>query len=319
MLSRVAEEIYWMGRYRERAENVARLLEVNLHLSADAPAEMGNQWIPMVQTMGDEESFEKKYGEEYDEANVINFLAFDRDNPSSMYSSLSGSRANARMVREIITSEMWQEINTVYLHVKKMASDRSASHTYYEFFSRIKRQCQLFTGITETTMLRNEAWQFARMGNLLERADMISRTLDVKYFMLLPSPDHVGTPYDNIQWMALLKSASAFEMYRKKWRQVNPVHVVGFLMLDPEFPRSIYSCIIRALDALRIISKDEPGNPEDHPLKKMTALKRQLETVTSSDVIRLGLHEFIDTIQTEIAEIHEAVTEKYFVLWTADE
>ena len=209
MLSRVADSIYWMSRYVERAENVARFIEVNLQLMLDAPDGQDQQWQPLVNITGDHEDFAKRCGAPT-QPNVIEFLAFDPVNPNSILSCLRAARENARTVREIISSEMWLQLNKFYLMVNSAAENPKALSLLQEFFSEVKNASHLFTGKAAATMTHGEAWHFARLGRALERADKTSRILDVKYFILLRSVEDVGTPFDDIQWAALLRSASAF-------------------------------------------------------------------------------------------------------------
>lgn len=311
MLSRVAETIYWMQRYRERAEDTGRLMEVNLHLSTDSPIEIGNQWEPMIQTTKGQDLFMSKY-KSATRANVIEFLTFDFDNPNSIFSCLHRARENARGIRESIATEMWDEINTAYLFCQKSLRLKRDPDTFYSFFNRIKRQCQIITAVADTCMSQDEAWYFGRVGNLLERADMTTRMLDVKYFMLLESPKDVGGPFDNIQWIALLKSASALQMYRKKWRLVKPKNVVEFLILDRFFPRSVFSCLQRVEASLAVIAADEMNKTKDHPHTRSAVLLDELSALTGDHIVDQGLHEFIDQLQTRLDDIDRAMFQRYF-------
>ena len=214
MLSRVADSIYWMSRYIERAENVARFVDVNLNLMLDFPGGADHQWQPLVDITGDTEEFEERCGEAT-EASVIRFLTFDTKNPNSILSCVRAARENARSVREIISSSMWEHLNQSYLMLTAAAADRSEVSDRHELFAAVRTASQAFTGITDTTMTHNEGWHFCRLGRQLERADKTSRILDVKYFLLLPKVDDVGTTVDDVQWAAVLRSASAFEMYRQ--------------------------------------------------------------------------------------------------------
>ena len=193
MLSRVADSIYWMGRYVERAENVARFVDVNLNLMLDGPTGTDQQWKPVVNTTGDHEDFTKRYGEAT-EHKVIQFLTFDRDNPNSIISCLRGARENARSVREIISSEMWLQLNQFYLTVNSAVANGKGLDSPHHFFTQVKLSSHLFSGVTDATMTHNEAWHFCRLARKLERADKTSRILDVKYFILLRSAADVGTP-----------------------------------------------------------------------------------------------------------------------------
>src|SRR5688572_12348631 len=228
MLSRVADSIYWMSRYIERAENVARFIHVNLKLSLDLGTGAPDQWAPLVYITGDQEQFAEKYGEA-DHRSVIEFLAFDPTNPNSIVSCLRMARENARTVREMISSAMWEEINKFFLAVRSAANNRAVFESPFEFFNQVILSSHLVQGTTDATMSHNEAWHFHRMGRLLERADKTSRLLDVKYFILLPSVNDVGTAIDTIQWSALLESASALEMYRKRHGRITPNDVADFL------------------------------------------------------------------------------------------
>ncbi len=236
MLARVAESIYWMSRYIERAENVARFIEVNLNLMLDLPLGSAQQWKPLVETTGDAAEFKKRYGEATQQ-NVIQFLTFDLENGNSIRACLRAARENARSVREIISSEMWEQVNQFYLMVN--AADAASRTDPQELFASVRMAGHLFGGVTDATMTHNEGWNFCRLGRMLERADKTSRILDVKYFLLLPTAADVGTTSDDIQWAAVLRSASAFEMYRKAHGRITPDRVAEFLLFEKEFPRAI--------------------------------------------------------------------------------
>ena len=234
MLSRVADSIYWMNRYVERAENVARFVDVNLNLLLDSPPGMQQQWAPLVVTTGDQDIFKERYGEATAE-NVLRFLTFDKEYPNSIISCLRTARENARSVREVISSEMWEQVNAFYLMVKEAADTGSISNLHI-FFPEVKMSSHLFAGVMEATMAHTEGWHFGQLGRLLERADKTARILDVKYYILLPSVSDVGSPLDDLQWIALLKSASAYEMYRKCQYRITPKAVTEFLILNRDFP-----------------------------------------------------------------------------------
>ena len=180
---------------------------------------------------------------------MIEFLAYDTENPNSICSCLRFARENARSVRETISSEMWAQINSMYLQIQAQRS-LPEPERMLDAFREIRMGCHLFQGVTDATMTHNEAWHFMRLGRMLERADKTSRILDVKYFMLLPSAHDVGTPYDDIHWSAVLKSVSGFEMYRKKYGRITPRDVVDFLVMDSEFPRAVRFCITSASESL---------------------------------------------------------------------
>jgi uncharacterized alpha-E superfamily protein len=315
MLSRVADSIYWMSRYVERAENVARFIDVNLNLRFDSPSGADQQWQPLVNITGDHEIFEKNYPGGPTEQNVIQFLTFDRDNPNSIISCLRAARENARSVREIISSEMWLQLNTFYLMVNSAASSGKGFESPHEFFTEVKLASHLFTGITDSTMTHGEGWHFARLGRMLERADKTSRILDVKYFILLRSVADVGTPLDDIQWVAVLRSASAFEMYRKRHGRILPQKIVEFLLLDREFPRAICFCLREARDSLHAIS----GAPLNAAAARLEPVEKKLSEICASlaeadvnNIINQGLHEYLDALQTSMNLATTHIYERFF-------
>ncbi len=311
MLSRVAESIYWMSRYVERAENVARFLDVNLNLMLDAPGSADQQWEPLVNTTGDHEDFEKRYGRATQHS-VIQFLTFDRDNPNSMISCLRAARENARSVREIISSEMWLQLNKFYLMVNDAATSGKGLESPHDFYSSMKLSSHLFAGVTDATMTHGEAWHFCRLARKLERADKTSRILDVKYFILLRSVADVGTPFDDIQWAAVLRSTSAFEMYRKRHGRISPKGIVQFLLLDPEFPRAIRFCLNAARDSLHAISGTPFGSFRDNAEKLLGQLGSDLAYANVDEIVNAGLHEYLDDLQSRMNRVSTGIFETFF-------
>lgn len=314
MLSRVANSIYWINRYVERAENVSRFVEVNLHLLLDTPVGTMQQWEPLVVTTGDRTLFKERYGEATAE-NVLKFLTFDSEYPNSIRSCVKSARENARSVREIISSEMWEQLNEFYLQVEEAAKFADLAKLY-EFYPEVKTASHLFAGVMEATMSHNESWHFGRLGRFLERSDKTARILDVKYFILLPSVAAVGSPLDNLQWIALLRSASAYEMYRKCEHMLSPSGVVDFLVLHPEFPRSIRCCILQAEQSLNKIL----GSPQDSwrlsSERRLGKLRSQLDYITLEEIFDIGLHQFLDDLQNDLNHVGSAITENFFGLQT---
>ncbi|HWV98887.1 MAG TPA: alpha-E domain-containing protein [Candidatus Acidoferrum sp.] len=315
MLSRVADSIYWMSRYVERAENVARFIEVNLQLMLDAPSGQDQQWEPLVNTTGDHEAFTKRFGEATQQT-VIHFLTFDAENPNSILSCVRAARENARTVREIISSDMWLQLNKFYLMVTAAADNSSALANPYEFFTEVKNANHLFNGSAAATMTHGEPWHFFLIARMLERADKTSRILDVKYFILLRSVQDVGTPFDDIQWAAVLRSASAFEMYRKRHGRISPKSVVEFLLLDREFPRAVHYCLLAARDALHAISGTPAGTFRYPPEKLLGQLCSDLSFTSVDEVINSGLHEYLDNLQTRMNQVAGGIYETFFALKT---
>jgi len=313
MLSRVANSIYWMCRYIERAENVARFISVNLNLLLDMPSEKGKHWEPLVMITGDRELFEKNHPD-YDRDAVIRFLTFDREYPNSILTCLAAARENGRSIREIISSEMWEHLNNFYLELVEPQSLTMALEDPHRFFKIIQMRSHLFTGLMDSTMSHGEAWNFARIGMMLERADKTSRILDVKYFMLLPQADLVNTPIDNIQWTAVLKSASAFEMFRKEPHHITPRKVAGFLIFDSQFPRSIRHCISKAQVCLHRITGSPLGSATNAAEKRLGRLKADLEYTDIDEVIDDGMHEYLDGLQTRLNQVDGAIGTSFFNL-----
>jgi uncharacterized alpha-E superfamily protein len=301
-----------MTRYIERAENVARFIEVNLHLQLDLPLESAYQWRPLIDTSGDSELFAKQYGEA-NEDNVIHFLVFDAENLNSIYSCLRGARENARSIRETISSEMWEHVNTMYLQIQ-LHRGAPPHDSLHEMLRGIRLACHMFQGITDGTMTHNEAWHFLRLGRHMERADKTSRILDVKYFILLPSTTGVGTPYDDLHWAAVLKSVSGFEMYRKMYGRITPRNIVDFLLMSREFPRAIRHCMGSAEQSQRAITGTTGNAFEYSSEHSMAVLSAELNATSVSEIIQLGLHEYLDGLQTKMNAVSLDLHKDFFAL-----
>ncbi|HSH20318.1 MAG TPA: alpha-E domain-containing protein [Draconibacterium sp.] len=311
MLSRVADAIYWMNRYIERAENYARFMDVNFNLSLELPPNLVEQWKPLVVTTGDWKLYESLYGKVKKEQ-VIFFLGFDPNNPNSIYSSIVKARENGRSIRPELTKEVWEQINFLYYMVKDgQEKTQWKKKDPRNYFIEIKKGCQLLYGIIDATISRSEGWHFGKIGQLIERADKTSRVLDVKYHMLLPTPKEVGSPFDIIQWAALLKSVSAYDMYRKKNGKLTPIGISEFLILDKVFPRSMLKCLIQAEQSLQFVSGNSEGF-SNKAGKQLGILKSQLEFVDIHDIFDTGLHEFLDNFQKKLNEVSAAVFETFF-------
>lgn len=311
MLSRVADTIYWMSRYLERAENIARFVEVNWHLTLDMPDQDFQQWMPLVNVTGDYSMFIERYGNATQE-NVISFLTFDLNYANSIHSCLRAARENARTVREIIPSEMWEQINTFYHLIADAAKhpDPVLSNPY-DLCEQVKFRGLLLGGIYTDTMTHDEGWHFFRLGRLLERADKTSRILDVKYFIILPRIKDVGTTYDQIQWAALLRTTSAFQAYRRIYGRITPLHVTEFLLLDHDFPRSVLHCLVNAQQSLHAISGNPVGGFKNLAEKRLGHLCAELSYTRSEEILQKGLHQFIDGLQMEMNEVNMAIFETF--------
>ncbi len=315
MLSRVADSIYWMSRYVERAENVARFIDVNLKLMLDNPDAASQQWEPLVSISGDEEAYKKRFGAATPEQ-VLKFLTFDTENPNSIISCLRAARWNARGVREIISSDMWLQLNKFYLMVNSAAADPAGVPSLDAFFTEVKMNSHLFQGVTDSTMTHGEAWRFCQLGRELERADKTSRMVDVKYFILLRSVEDVGTTLDEIQWAAVLRSTSAFQMYRRDRGRITPKGVVDYLLLDRLFPRAIHACLIEANESLHAISGTPLDRYRNSPEKLLGQLCSDLSFASVDEIIAAGLHEYLDDLQDRMNQIGAGIHETFFAVKT---
>ena len=316
MLSRVADSIYWMSRYIERAENVARFVDVTLNLMLDLPDRSHAQWRPLVDITGDTEAFIARYGEA-NQRNVIQFLTFDPDNVNSILSCLRAARENARSVRDVISSEMWEQLNQSYLMVSTAAATRGYLTDPQDLFASVKLGSQMFAGVTEATMTHGEGWHFCRLGQKLERADKTSRILDVKYFLLLPAAHDIGTTVDDVQWAAVLRSASAFEMYHKRHGRIAPSRIVEFLLLDREFPRAIQHCLMAARESVHAISGTPPGMFRSPVERVLGLLCSDLAYAEIDAIIAGGLHEYLDELQTKMNQVGQHIRETFFAACVA--
>ena len=313
MLSRVADSIYWMSRYVERAENLARFIDVTLNLILDNPQGRNEQWLPLVQTTGDDEYFFKHYGEATAH-NVVQFLTFDREYPNSILSSLSGARENARTVREAISSEAWEQLNEFYHFVRDTHLSSVSANNQAEFFHAVKQHSHLFNGILDATMSHGQGWHFANLGRLLERTDKTSRILDVKYFTLLPTLQDVGTTIDDLQWSAVLRSVSGLEMFRKRYHGISVERVIEFLVLDRAFPRAIQYCVINADWSLHEITGSPVGTYRNVAEQLVGRLKAELAYADVDSITEQGLHEFIDGLQGELNAIGEGIYDTFLAI-----
>ncbi len=317
MLSRVADSLYWINRYVERAENLSRFVEVSEAMALDCPPGSAEPWLPLIDASGDRDLFDELVPGASSPQDVMQFLVREPNNPSSIVNCIAIARENARQIREVITTEMWEQLNDMYWTLQESESFWQQPHQ--EQLRDIRRACQLFYGITDATLSRDLSWHFSRLGRLLERADKTTRILDVKYFLLLPSPDEVGGVLDELQWISLLRSAGAYQMFRQSLQQaIEPKAVAAFLLLNPIFPRSVRYCLERLSETLRIIRGSSlPGAPDD--LECLSGLTLARWSYTRIDeLIAGGLHESIDALQSDLNQLHDLIEQRYFVASNAD-
>ena len=312
MLSRVAHSLYWMSRYIERAENIARLLDVNLQFLSDfhdvTPTKL-NTWESLILSTGEEELFAKLY-DTTDSRTVTEFLAFDLRNPGSILACVHVARENARMIRDQISLEMWETINELHLLLKEHNTAAVWASGPQDFFAKINRASHLFQGLTASTYSRSEGWEFIELGKYIARADKTTRILDVKYHILLPSATDVGGALDTAQWQAVLRSASALEAYRRYYvREILAWKAAEFLIFSDSFPRSLHFCMAQVDDFLRRILGETGTRPRSAAARASRRLLADLQSLSITDVLEQGIHEFLTEIQTTLAAISDEVVE----------
>ncbi len=309
MLSRVANSIYWLSRYLERADCVARFIDVNTHLMLDLSLDQASQqWYPLIATSGDDEEFNKRY-KTADERSVVRFMTFDAQNPNSILSSIYRARENARTVREVIPVEMWEKINELY-HLTQSQSRKRSVADLADYYQEVRQSGHLFTGLASNTMSRYQGWQFGHLGQMLERADKTARLLDVKYFLLLPRGEQIDSAYDAVQWGAVLKSVNALEMYRQEFHTINYKDVAQFLLFSKAFPRSLAFCLEDATATLKSLNLNT--RKVNKAIIEVETLNETIRNSDVSHIISAGLHEFIDIFQYNLNLVDEAIYESYF-------
>ncbi len=296
MLSRAANNLYWMSRHIERAENTARLLDVTHRMSLlpyrihETEQSWAEPWALPLIINGLASNYYERYPGPLSPDQVLRFMVLDPANPSSLYSCVQSARENARTVRGAITSEMYEDINATWLEMRNQDHDRLQAGGIGEFFEWVKIRSHQFRGITFGTMLRDEGYNFIRLGTFIERADNTARLLDVKYHTLLPSAADVGGAVDYYQWGALLRSLSAFDAYRKVYRDlITPTKVTELLVLRDDVPRSLHACMNDIYDILKVICDDSSLEAE----RLAGELHAQLHYGRTEQIIALGLHEYL--------------------------
>jgi uncharacterized alpha-E superfamily protein len=318
MLSRVASSLYWMSRYIERAENVARILDVNLQLLLDFRSlddrGLRDHWMPIIQCTGDEESFVKQQ-QTATAAAVAEFMVFQQENPNSIVSSICQARENARMVRDQITVETWEELNRLYLFVLSPAARQMWLDSPTDFFNQIKASSLQLIGLSHATHIHNEGWWFSEAGRFIERADKTSRILDVRYHTLPPRglPKAVSQT-DALEWSAILRSCSAWDAFKSLYgAEVNPRNVAEMLLLNEDFPRSVRFCVDGLNECLRSISGVSGRRFSNDAEKLCGRLVAELQFCTIEEVFEAGLHDYLDQIQLKLNAIGEALFNAYIV------
>jgi uncharacterized alpha-E superfamily protein len=314
MLSRVAESLYWLGRYIERAENNSRILDVNLQLTLDmdhGDHDEKRDWSPILATLEDQKLFNENYATVTADG-VCEFVTFSKENPNSILSGVARARENARTVREYISSEMWERINSLYLWLNSMPARKIFSGSAIDFYRHVVDCSHQFHGTTDATLTHGDGWNFLQFGKYLERADSASRIIDLKYHILLPSGEKVGGEVDTLQWIAVLKSCSAFEAYRKiHTGQVTPWSVAEFILLHESFPRSVHFCVENLRHSLHALSGCDLAHFSNEAERLAGRLSADLNYARINDIFNTGLHQYLDKIQMRLIEIAAAMHHTY--------
>lgn len=318
MLRRHADAAYWIGRYIERAEATARMIDVHYHFGLESTSVHASiQWSSILAISEQEDTFREQYDEETEES-ILQFFVFDEQNHSSILSCVRFARENARSIRDQISSEMWEAVNRQYLELQQWNVDRILTASPFAFFQRVKEGAQLFQGITNRTLMMGESRDFHDAGRFMERADQTARILDVKYHALLPqdtpAPEvtGVGGPVDVHGWVSVLKSVGAYEAFRKTFHQgVTPARVAQFLVLNPQFPASVRHSIGRVEGCLRRVSRNRDLAPVNTAEREVGRLYNDLNYLRAEEIIANGLHEFLTDVLERCDRIGVAIHETY--------
>jgi uncharacterized alpha-E superfamily protein len=316
MLSRVANCLYWMSRYIERADNTARIVDVNLQLILDFRnldnRSLVDHWMPILESTGDEEKFLERYPKATGQS-VTEFLVFDSENPNSILSSVCQARENARMVRDQITVELWEELNRLYLWIRSNEAHTMWRRSPAEFFGLIKNASLLLVGTIYATIVHNEGWYFMQGGKFLERADKITRILDVRH-AIFPGKEgpRAISQRDTLELSAVLRSCSGWDAYKAAYgAEVRPEWVAEMLLFSDDFPRGVRFCVEKLDDALRHISGVAPRRFSNDAEKLSGRLLAELQYGSTEEVLAFGIHEYLDQLQVKFNAIGEAMFNAY--------
>ncbi|RYD48385.1 MAG: alpha-E domain-containing protein [Verrucomicrobiaceae bacterium] len=317
MLSRVANTLYWMVRYVERADNLARLIDVNQQLLLDFESldseRLRGFWQPIILSTGDEEAFGKLY-DDTGSQEVIRFLTDDPRNANSITSCIALARENARAVRDQLSDELWEELNALYLFSRSDEASRLMDSDAPRYYENIRRSAMTFLGIAASTTRRDEAWEFMDLGRHLERADKTTRFLDVSSY-LPPDEEGMGPPSaGTLHWNAILRSCGAMGAYRSLQREINERNVADFLIFSRDFPRSVRYCIDRVDISLHRISGTPRGTFSNEAEREAGRLLADLNFSSTEEVIKTGMHEYLDTLQDRFNTIGGEIFETYVLM-----
>lgn len=292
MLSRTADHLYWMARYIERAENMARVLDVTYRMSlmANTAENETAQWLTPLTIAGHLDQFQQQSNGQFTARDIIHQLTLDENNPVSIISALDNARNNARCVRVAMSSEMWESVNSLWLELRHRAAEGITEENLSEFCDWVKARSHLFRGVTFGTMLRDDGYRFIRLGTFTERADNTARLLDVKYHLLMPSVEEAGGVVDYYEWSALLRSVSAFEAYQKVFRDtITPSRVAELLVLRHDMPRSLHACFDEIVPILEDLSRSR----DNECCRLGGEIHAKLHYGRIKPILEQGLHEFL--------------------------
>jgi uncharacterized alpha-E superfamily protein len=291
MLGKTAGGLYWMFRYLERSENTTRLLDAGFRIAITRSSAAKNEWASVVTTAGVCDAYEQRH-QEFEANTVIDFLLRDRANPSSVLSVVEAARDNARLVRTALTREVWEATNECWMTLTSVLQRAVLTKHLSEVLGTIRQQSALVRGALHGTMLRNDIYNFARLGTFIERADNTARILDVKYYVLLPSISYVGSSLDNVQWESILRSVSGLRAYR--WMhggEITPTGIADFLVLDGQMPRSLAFCHGKIYDNLGYLASNYEAR---YPCNELAdAMLARFRNITINAILDIGLHEYL--------------------------
>ncbi|MGB8812848.1 MAG: alpha-E domain-containing protein [Paracoccaceae bacterium] len=310
MLSRTADNLYWIARSMERAETAARLLEVGARISL-LPSVHGyrSEWDSLLRAGGVADGFAKKYGDPV-QRNIESFLFFDRDNPASVASCITAARENGRIVRTALTSQVWDALNTAFQELRGLERTPRSQLDLSRLTEWVMRHSAMVRGAIDATLLRNDGYNFLNVGYYLERSDNTARLMDVKYYVLLPRVDYVGSGLDNYQWTTLLRAMSSHRAFHWAYGgEVTAGKIAHFLILNPQCPRSLITCVAGMNNHLGRLNKLYRRETEAHA--RAAKLQFELEALTVETIFEEGLHEFLSRFIRETATLGQAIHEGY--------
>lgn len=308
MLSRVAENLYWMTRYLERAENTARLINATTQVLLDLPRDASFGWDVLLRVAGLDRLFLDSYTQ-HDEASILRFLVSGEHNPSSIVSCIRCARENCRTLREVMPRQAWERINGLYLFVNSRAPHAVERTHRYGILEEIIERRQSVIGLLTDCMSHDIAYQFIKLGRNIERADMTTRIVDIHAAVLVPRQQVPEDPAIGLLWMGVLKSLNAYQMYRRHVSvHVRTEAVVNYLLKDPHFPRTVRHCLEEVEACLAVLPHNAP------PLKLLRAAQRRLDGMRAEKLAPLARHEYLDAVQADIAALHERISAEYFHL-----